>query len=168
MKKPSRILAGLLCCTMILAGLCGCGGKEAPEVRVDMSKLQETMMAADDSLPEMKSINSTQEDAKELFSSLSDVDYDKVQDYFFCYAAEGTASEFAVVFVKDEEDVSEVEQSLRDHIESRILTYQNYSPDQVEIAEKALVFSNGNYVAYVMHERPSYIKASFEKMMDAN
>lgn len=168
MKKVSKILTGILCVTLLVTALCGCGGKEAPEARVDMSKLQETMMAADDSLPEMKSIDSTQEDAEELFSSLSDVDYDKVQDYFFCYAAEGTASEVAVVFVKDEEDVPEVEKSLREHIESRILTYQNYSPDQVEIAEKALVFSNGNYVAYVMHESPSYIKASFEKMMDAN
>lgn len=168
MKKVSKILTGLLCVTLLMTGLCGCGKKEAPEAKVDMSKLKEAMMAADDSLPEMKSIDSSQEGAKELFSSLSDTDYDKVQDYFFCYAAEGTASEFAVIFVKDAEDVPEMEKSLRDHIESRILTYQNYSPEQVETAEKALVFSNGNYVAYVMHESPSYIKASFEKMMDAD
>lgn len=166
MKKLSKILTVLLSATILVAGFCGCGKKEAPQARVDMERLEEAMMAADDTLPEMKSISSRQEDGEELFSALSDVDYDKVQDYFFCYAAEGTASEFAVIFVKEEEDVSEVEQSLRDHIESRKLSYQNYAPDQVEVAEKALVFSNGNYVAYVMHKSPSYIKAAFEKMMD--
>lgn len=166
MKKTGRILAGLLCFTLLAAGLCGCGTKQAPEARADMQELKEAMLSSDDSLPEMKTVEGSQEEGKELFSSLSDVEYDKIQDYFFCYAADGTASEFAVVFVKEQEDVPEVEQSLKAHVESRKLTYQNYAPDQVETAEKAVVFSNGNYVAYVMHETPSYIKAAFETIME--
>ncbi|SFQ28784.1 protein of unknown function [Lachnospiraceae bacterium XBB1006] len=163
-KLAALVLAGCMCMSVVS----GCGKKETKEVeaKVDFEKLQKDMMTTQDELPEMTTISSKDETGEELFATLSDMEYDKVQDYFYSHASDGKASEVAVVFVKDEKDVDAMLDSLRDFKESRVLTYENYSPDQVEIAKQAVVFAKGNYVCYIMNEKFSHIKATFEKAME--
>ena len=166
-KKMSKISKLLMVSCLVIGCLSGCGKKEVtPEARVELTKLQEDMLSTKDELPEMSTVSANDKKGEELFASLSDVEYDKIQDYFFAYAKDGMASEVAVVFVKYKNDVAEVEKSLKEHRESRVLSYENYAPDQVETAKSAVIFSKGNYVAYIMNKEFSHIKATFESAME--
>ncbi|MBE5905672.1 MAG: DUF4358 domain-containing protein [Lachnospiraceae bacterium] len=168
MKYTKKVTAWLLAGCMCFGMMTGCGKKEIKEAKakVDMQKLQEAMLTTQDDLPEMTTISSKDDSGEELFATLSDMEYDKIQDYFYSHAADGKASEVAVVFMKDEADVDEMLDDLREFKDGRVKTYENYSPDQVEIAEQAVVFAKGNYVCYIMNEKFSHIKATFEKAMD--
>jgi len=169
MKKITRTSALLLAGCMVLGMLTACGKdnkKEAANAKVDMAKLEKEMLNTQDDLPDMTTIRGQDENAEDLFATLSDMEYDKIQDYFYSYASDGKASEVAVVLVKDKKDVDAMLDSLRDFKESRKMTYENYAPDQVEIAEEAVVFAKGNYVCFIMNEKFSHIKATFEKAME--
>lgn len=170
MKNAKKIAVLLLAGCMALGMFTGCGKEEKEKKtvcsNVDIVQLQKDMLSTRDELPEMTTISSQDENAEELFATLSDMEYDKIQDYFYSYASDGKASEVAVVFLKDKADVDTMVENLKEFKESRKKTYENYAPDQVEIAEQAVVFAKGNFVCYIMNEKFSHIKATFEKAME--
>ena len=88
--------------------LVGCGNNNN---KIDMTKLEKTMMAADTDMPTMLAVNSDSDNTKDLFAYLSDMDYSKVDKYFLDYAQEGTAEEVAVIRVKNSKDVDEAKKS---------------------------------------------------------
>ncbi|MBQ3404373.1 MAG: DUF4358 domain-containing protein [Oscillospiraceae bacterium] len=143
--------------------LCACGAKE--EALVSMYDLQQTMMQADDSLPDMKTVNSSAEDADELFEYLSDMPYDKVEGYFLAYSSEGKADEIAVIAVKNSADINEAVDSLREHQDGRVKLYTQYDPTQTGRAEDGLVFSNGRYAALIISDNQQAVKAAFEEFL---
>lgn len=163
MKSTKRTVIVLMC--MAVLGLTACGQKTEAEGKLDLPTLKDEMLAADKSLPEMKCVSSFEDGGEEYFAYLSDVRYDKIQDYFYAYAAAGTAQEVAVIHVRDEKDIKEVEKSIKDHVKSRILTFENYAPDQVATMEKALVFHKDQYVILISSPEPSYLKAALEKAL---
>lgn len=59
--------------------LVGCGNNNN---KIDMTKLEKTMMAADTDMPTMLAVNSDSDNTKDLFAYLSDMDYSKVDKYF--------------------------------------------------------------------------------------
>ncbi len=131
--------------------------------KVSMYDLRKAMLAEDPSLPEMSAVSSVDEKADELFTYLSDIDYNKVEGYFLTFAADGTAYEIAVVALKERGDVSELLSSLRKHVEGRVNLYKSYAPDQVSRAENAEIVSAGRYVALIMCGDQAAVKAAFEK-----
>ena len=77
--KLTALLLLVVCAALFASG---CGAEKSA-----LGAVKEAMLAADDTMPEMKEASSESEDAEKLFGSLSDVSYDKVKDYFLCYAA---------------------------------------------------------------------------------
>ena len=156
-----RIFCLILAAALLL---CGCGAKEAqqPAPMVSMYDLQKAMLAAEPNLPEMKTVSSSDENAAELFGYLSSASYDKVEGFFLAYAADGTAYEIAVVALKDAADVPAMTDSLKAHLNDRVLLYKNYAPEQLKRAERAQILSNGRYVALVMCDDRAAVQAAFE------
>lgn len=140
--------------------LTACGGKQSKET-VSMYDLQKAMLAADDTLPEMLSVNSSSDDAQSLFTYLSDLDYGKVDSYFLAYSSEGLADEIAVIALKDEADVNEAEKFLHDHVDSRVKLYENYAANQVPRAEAATIFCKDQYVVLIISDKAQEVKAAF-------
>lgn len=157
MKKRAGILLLLLCLT-----LSACGGQaDAPAVSV--YDLQKNMLEADDTLPEMLTVNSNAEDGEELFSYLSDLDYDKVAGYFLAYSADGMADEIAVIVTKDPKDAPEAEASLKRHVQGRVELYRNYEPEQVQRVEGAVVFSKDACAVLIISDKPEAARGAFEE-----
>ncbi len=147
----------LALCLVITA----CGNTETQE-KVDMYTLSKTMLEADESLPEMLTVNSNAENAEELFAYLSDFEYDKVDSYFLAYSAEGLADEIAVVRVKNSEDTEEALKSLEAHIKSRSDMYGFYEPEQKKRADSGLTFANGSYAVLIVCDGRADVKTAFE------
>lgn len=164
--KNVRIKALITVCILLAAALItGCSGGNSGTT-VSMFELRTAMEAADDTLGEMLSADSSAEDAEDLFSYISDMDYSKVDKFFVSYSKEGNADEIAVIAVKNSGDVSEAEKSLKVHVQDRINVFTQYAPDQVKKAEKAEVFISGKYAVLMICDKQAEVKKTFTEFID--
>ena len=72
----------LLCAAALCLGLCACGEKTKS---IDMQALENSMVSADKSLPEMKVSGSWDENAEKAFSYISDLEYNKIHGFFLAW-----------------------------------------------------------------------------------
>lgn len=149
-----------LCAVMLAFSLCACGEKTKS---IDMQALENSMVSADKSLPEMKVSGSWDENAEKAFSYISDLEYNKIHGFFLAYAADGMAYEIAVVQLKDKSDASAMADSLREHVQSRVQMYKTYEPEQVQRAESAVVKTDGDCVLLIMSDAPQNAETAFKE-----
>lgn len=149
-----------LCAVMLALSLCACGEKTKS---IDMQALENSMVSADKTLPEMKVSGSWEENAEKAFSYISDLEYNKILGFFLAYAADGMAYEIAVVQLKDKSDASAMADSLREHVRSRVQMYKTYEPQQVQRAESAVVKTDGDCVLLIMSDAPQNAETAFKE-----
>lgn len=149
-----------LCAVMLALSLCACGEKTKS---IDMQALENSMVSADKTLPEMKVSGSWDENAEKAFSYISDLEYNKIHGFFLAYAADGMAYEIAVVQLKDKSDASTMADSLREHVRSRVQMYKTYEPQQVQRAESAVVKTDGDCVLLIMSDAPQNAETAFKE-----
>lgn len=149
-----------LCAVMLSLSLCACGEKTKS---IDMQALENSMVSADKSLPEMKVSGSWEENSEKAFSYISDLEYNKIHGFFLAYAADGMAYEIAVVQLKDKSDASAMADSLREHVQSRVQMYKTYEPEQVQRAESAVVKTDGDCVLLIMSDAPQNAETAFKE-----
>lgn len=128
-----------------------------------MQALENSMVSADKTLPEMKVSGSWDENAEKAFSYISDLEYNKTHGFFLAYAADGMAYEIAVVQLKDKSDASAMADSLREHVQSRVQMYKTYEPQQVQRAESAVVKTDGDCVLLIMSDAPQNAETAFKE-----
>lgn len=149
-----------LCAVMLALSLCACGEKTKS---IDMQALENSMVSADKTLPEMKVSGSWEENSEKAFSYISDLEYNKIHGFFLAYAADGMAYEIAVVQLKDKSDASAMADSLREHVQSRVQMYKTYEPQQVQRAESAVVKTDGDCVLLIMSDAPQNAETAFKE-----
>ena len=153
-----KILPALL--AVLAVFLCGCQKNSAA---VSMYDLCQKMEAADSSLPEMLYASSSEKDAEDLFTNISDLDYGKVDSFFVSYAKEGgKADEIAVIAVKDINDTQEAKKSLEVHKENRRKLLDQYEPEEVSRIDDGVIFTRGQYAVLIISEHPDDIRKAFE------
>ncbi len=153
-KLGAVILAAVMLAAVFAAG---CGSSSA----VSMYDLRTAMEAADDTLGEMLSADSSEEDAEDLFAYVSDMDYSKVDKFFVSYSNEGTADEIAVIALKNASDAQEAVNSLKEHVQDRINVFSQYAPEQVKKAENAITFKSGSYAVLIICDKQDEVKKAF-------
>ena len=150
----------VICALAMCLSVCACGEKTQ---KIDMYELQKSMVSADKSLPEMKISGSWDENAEKAFSYISDMEYNKINGFFLAYAADGMAYELAVVQLKDKSDAGEMEDSLNEHVQTRVRMYKTYEPEQVQRAENAVVKTVGDCVLLIMSDSPENAETAFKE-----
>ena len=158
-------LLSIFCCALIFVLLFSGCMKNNKNADVDLESLREQLICAS-ALPEMLSVNSSSADAENNLTSISDIEYDKVDEYFIDYSSTGSAYEIAVIKLKSEDDVQQLESDLQEHVENRVKQYKYYMPDQVENAENAVVATSGKYVCLIMCDDTFALKSVFEKAFE--
>ena len=165
MKQIYRKLTVLACVLLLTAGIAGCGSEETMQengAAVDMQALRESMLAADTTLPKMKVATSDDEQAELNFSAFSDFAYDRVQSYFYAYAADGGSQEIAVVELKDAGDAAVLMNTMKDHLEDRRGALVAYAPDQLPLVDHAVIKQKGHCVAMIISEKSGLVQQAFE------
>lgn len=167
MNGGKRIL--LFCLAALLAlSLCACGGEsQSGGAQVNMSQLQQAMLAADPSLQQMTSVTSEAADGETLFAYVSALPYDKVESFLLSYSSAGKADELAVIAVKDSKDVEEAAQSLRDHVQQRLQLFRQYGPDQAARVEQAQVFTKDNCAVLIIADQSQAVREALEQTLSA-
>ncbi len=168
MKHMKRTVC-LALSALLLASACGCANGSDPGCPdLDPEVMVQAMMEADTTLPEMTARSSKDDEAKDSFTYLSDLDYGKVDAYFYACAAAGTAEEMAVVKLKDKSDAAAMMDSLHKHVESRQGTFEEYDPEQVPLTKDAVVTREGNYVALIVSKKNGLAQKEFQKFFQTN
>jgi hypothetical protein len=132
---------------------------------IDMKEMKQKMLSADSDLPEMSCVYGSDPNASDLFAYLAIFDYENVEDYFFAYAANGTAEEVAVVKLKRSKDAGALKKALEKHVKSRVSQFETYDPAQVELAKSAKVEIAGNYVALITCKNQKEVKKAFTDLV---
>jgi len=160
MRKPIAVCMTLVMLCMFF--MCGCGEQSSAEIKyADMQTLAADMAAADSTLPEMLTVTDADENADISFSSVSDMEYDKIAHYCLVYSAEGKADEICVIAVKDPANVQEAKAALEAHAAARVRMYREYDASQAPRAENAVIFTDGVYAVLVICDHPDAVKAAF-------
>lgn len=161
-RRRLRILLSLC----MLLCVCGCGktaSMEPSSPAADMRTLQESMLAADMTLPRMLVVTSEDDRAEVNFTAFSDFDYSKVRSYFYAYAADGGAQEIVVVELKDASDAAMLMDSYHEHLKLRQGGLSEYAPDQLPMVEHAVIKQKGNLVAMIICEKSGLVQKAFEE-----
>lgn len=167
MNGGKRILLFCLAALLVLS-LCACGGEpQSGGAQVNMSQLQQAMLAADPSLQQMTSVTSEAADGETLFAYVSALPYDKVESFLLSYSSAGKADELAVIAVKDSKDVEEAAQSLRDHVQQRLQLFRQYGPDQAARVEQAQVFTKDNCAVLIIADQSQAVREALEQTLSA-
>lgn len=177
MKLTKKLGMAFLTTILAVGLLTACGGSDessgtaskndnsansvSTEASVDMKELEASMVGADDTIPTMSVVYGSDDNGPDLFSYLADYDYENVEDYFFAYAAAGTAEEVAVVRLKSESAAKDCLAAVKKHVESRVIQFKTYDPSQVERCEAAVTFSNENYVVLIISDNSDKVKEEF-------
>lgn len=168
MKYLKKTLC-LALAALTLMSMFGCANSSDPGgPELDPAELVRAMMDADTTLPEMVTRSSLEEEARDNFFYLSDLDYGKVDSYFYAYADAGTAEEIAVVKLKDKSDAAAMMDSLHKHVEARQGTFEEYDPEQVPLTESAVVTNEGRYVALIVSKKNGLVQKEFQKFFQTN
>ena len=157
MRNRIRLLVIALLAVLSLAA---CGNEGSGTATVNMKQLQQAMLAAAPSLSETASTTGDAADAKETFSYVSDLPYDKVENFLLSYSTTGKADEIAVIAVKDPADVTKAADSLRAHVESRRKLFLQYGPAEAARVEKAQVFTKDQYAVLIICDDSPAVKTA--------
>lgn len=160
--KRNWIVGGLAAMLLMLAA---CGGP-AEGRNVDPVALGQTLLEQARDLPAMSVVTGQDEKGKGLFPYLSDLSYDKVEGYYFAYAAGGTAEEIAVIYLKDGGDGAEARASLERHLEDRLGIFRVYNPEQVPAVENARILVEGNMVALMICSNSGELEQTFRQALN--
>ncbi|MBQ6263142.1 MAG: DUF4358 domain-containing protein [Clostridia bacterium] len=161
MKKVLSLLAAVLAVLFAV----GCGG--GTKVRdVSMFDLSRAMLGAAE-FGEMSYVSSADDNAEDLLSNVSDIEWGKVRSFFIAYATEGmgNADEIVVIAVSDPADVAEAEASLRAHLESRRAIYATYDPTQSGKLEEGTVFTVDNLAVLTVTGDNGAVKDALDKFI---
>lgn len=158
MKRLFSVIAIL----MTVCVLASCGGSSKKTDALAVGKQLEKEAAG---FPEMKTITSLDKDADINFTTLCDMDYDRVSSYYYSYSSDGTAPEIAVVTLKNADDTAELMDSLKEHVKTREDTMQEYSPDQVEMVRKYILTEQNGTVGLFIGKGVATLEESFEEAL---
>ncbi len=149
-----KCMALLLC--LLALSLCACNSA-ATNKTVDMDALSQAMLAADNSLPEIKSTTAASD-----LQYVADLDDGKVDRYFLHYSAVATADEIAVIAMKDAADVDDAESALQTHLEHRQKLFAEYKPKEVQRIENAVIFTKAQYAVLIICDNADAVRDAFE------
>lgn len=163
MRRTKQGLLLLLCLGLGLLSACAGRGQGAGP---DPANLGPTLRQAAGTLPEMDTITSGDDRGQELFPYLSDLDYGKVDGYYFAYAKAGTAQEIAVIRLRDPADAQEAKASLERHVQGRLGVFRVYDPAQAAQVEDARILVSGSLVALVICQDPAPVEQAFRAALN--
>lgn len=150
MKKMISLMLALA----LVMSLAACGGKQEEPVSIDVNALYESYSQY---MPDM-----FYPDEMTMMDFLG-IDVAECTQYKVAICAEGMRSdEVWLIEAKDAAALENLKQLAQTRIEAKKDETVSYAPDQYVVVEKAVVLTNGNYLALFISPDVDALKAGFE------
>ena len=163
MHKQRRITSIFICITILLTVITLPGCANHNSASVDIDDLRDSMLESFGDTSDMTTVDSSFENAEELFGYACDIDYSLVKDYFMSYSTLGNADEIVVALLESEDSAKLAEKSLQKHLDSRKKLFRQYAPDELKRTDNAKVFAVGNYAVLIIADNADEIQKVFEE-----
>ncbi len=165
-------LAGLFVLLLLLFSFSGCekerDGKSNKEKEIvsgyTAREVYDAVAGAIKDMPEMDSVTSEDENAKDIFMVFSEMDYDKVEDFVISYSNVGLADELLVIRTKSNEYTDELKEDLEERLNNRKGTFEEYNPEEQSKFKGACVLVQDNYVVLIIGNQAQNGKYEFNKL----
>lgn len=132
-----KLFTALLCTTLLVFGLTGCGGSEK-DVTVDTAKLASELLATVTS-------DTLSETASDMLPSIYFFNASDIEEGV-AYASSGaTACEVAVVKSTDTKNTENIEKLFQTRVDNQSSLYASYNQGEVEKLDAAIIKSAGAY-----------------------
>ena len=157
-KITAVVLSAILICGIFVS--CGDVAEE-----ISMFDLNQALIEFTGNPDEMKYASSSDTNAEDLLSHVSNIDYGKVKAFFITYASNGrgNADEIVAIQVKKKSDLNEAAASLKIHLDTRKTLYATYDKTQMPKLEKAKVLTRGTLAILMVADDADKMEAAFFK-----
>ena len=146
MKKLQILLVVTIMGALLLSA-CSGGESEQAEPGVTANEMVDQMLAEVEQ-PAMMELTTDQ--VKEIYN----IDPEMLEEYAIRVPMMNVkTNEIAILKVKNEADVPEVEKALKQRAESVQKQFETYLPDQYENAKNYQLITKGNYVLFVISDQ---------------
>lgn len=143
------VLALMLCTT-------ACGGKAEEAVKIDVNALYDGYSQY---MPDMFFPD------EDTMLNFLGINVEDCAQYKVAICAEGMrCDEIWLIEAKDEAALETLQQLARTRIEAKLDETVSYAPDQYVVVEKAVVLTEGNYLALLISPDVDALKAEFEAL----
>lgn len=132
-----KLFTALMCTTLLVFGLTGCGGSEK-DISVDTAKLASELLTTVTS-------DTLSETASDMLPSIYFFNANEVEEGV-AYASSGaTACEVAVVKSTDTKNTENIEKLFQTRVDNQSSLYASYNQGEVEKLDTAIIKSAGAY-----------------------
>lgn len=132
-----KLFTALMCTTLLVFGLTGCGGSEK-NITVDTAKLASELLTTVTS-------DTLSETASDMLPSIYFFDANDIEEGV-AYASSGaTACEVAVVKSTDTKNTENIEKLFQTRVDNQSSLYASYNQGEVEKLDTAIIKSTGAY-----------------------
>ncbi|WP_077367090.1 DUF4358 domain-containing protein [Anaerosalibacter sp. Marseille-P3206] len=155
MKKNAFTLMGIV--VIVFTLLTGCSSKNTTAKEPSIDEIDQNIKEAVD-------ISNMVESDSDKLEKLYDIDIEEVED-FKLYTAKTNieANELLLLKVKEEKDIEDIKEDIKDRIETQSSSFKDYLPDEYYLIEKNILKSNGNYIIFVISEEAEKIENIFDE-----
>ncbi|MCR5636600.1 MAG: DUF4358 domain-containing protein [Clostridiales bacterium] len=163
MSIKNKVLS-VICVVMLFTLVCQSGCAKRNDASVDIDTLRDAMLESFGDTADMTTVDSSFENAEELFAYACDIDYSLVRSYFLSYSTLGNADEIAVAQLESEDSAKLAQKAFQKHLESRKKLFRQYAPEQLKRTDNAKIFASGNYAVLIIADNAEEIKKVFEEL----
>ena len=156
MNKLKRIIGLIMIGGLLLAGCSNKNEQESVEPGLTPNEMVDQMLAK---VEQPMLMELTEDQLKDTYN----IDPAKLEAYAIRIPMMNVkANEIAILKVKDEADIPEVEDALKNRAENVQKQFETYLPDQYENAKNYKLVTKGKYVLLVISESADELLAVYE------
>lgn len=116
-----------------------------------------------DSIKESVDFSNMVELDEDRFERIYGVDLNKIEDFFIYVPSSNiSASEVAVIKVKDSSDVDYIKDKINMRVEKQAKSFKDYLPEEYYLIDNHILKSKGDYILFVISEDADKIEEIFD------
>lgn len=156
----------LVVVVMSVFAVVGCSTKEAQVVNVPVKDIISNIENEVETISQLMEIDLKDEEMPQINKDIAkayNINGEDIEEGIIkCPMINLTVDEIAVLKVTDESKIPAIEEALKQHVEVVLKSFENYMPENYEVAKNYILKSNGNYVFFVISQDAEKIEEIFD------
>lgn len=147
----------------------GCSTQEAQVVNVPVKDIITNIENEFETISQLMEIDLKDEEMPQINKDIAkayNINSEDIEEGIIkCPMINLTVDEIAVLKVTDESKIPAIEEALKQHVEVVLQSFENYMPENHEIAKNYILKTNGNYVLFVISKDAEKIEEIFDNSL---
>ena len=133
-----------------------------------LSQISEAVISSQPNISAMQPLFPDDDYFNEYLSNIYQLNADDIKDGAIYYTDGMLADEIAVLLLKDNSNIRDIEAALTSYKENRQSVFLGYAPKQADILERSIITSQGDYVALLICENSQKAESVFKACFSSN